>query len=359
MVVLAVAAIFAIEAFAYAVANVGVANLGYDYFAYINAAHRILDGAPLYDVSVNVAGGFAIYLYPPMFALAFLAVGLMPDALALWQWEAVAVGSIVAGVAILPVKPRVRWIMLILCVINWPVLTSILIGQVGPLLFLLFAIGWRWRDRPVVLAVTMAAGAMIKVQPVILLGWAALTGRWRAVAVALGVMAVAAVISTVFFGPAVWSDYFSLLGRVNGSVATPNGFSPGALAFHAGVSEGAAQLIQFATMVVVGGIVLVSILKASDEVSYLTTVVASQVVSPVVWDHYAVVLVLPVAWLLERGQWWAVGLMLVTSIPVILFLPMAIYPFLFLIGMVAPIVVDVAERRRASAARPRAAVEPA
>ena len=33
---------------------------------------------------------------------------------------------------------------------------------------------------------------------------------------------------------------------------------------------------------------------------------ASQLLSPVLWDHYAMLLLLPVAWLIDRGQWWAV-----------------------------------------------------
>ncbi len=44
--------------------------------------------------------------------------------------------------------------------ISWPVLYSIKLGQVGPILLLLFAIGWRWLDRPVALGLSMAAGAL-------------------------------------------------------------------------------------------------------------------------------------------------------------------------------------------------------
>ena len=35
--------------------------------------------------------------------------------------------------------------------------------------------------------------------------------------------------------------------------------------------------------------------------SYLVAVVASQLLSPILWDHYAMLLLLPVAWLLDRG----------------------------------------------------------
>lgn len=346
VVAVAIAAFVAFEAMALALVTVRGGNLGFDFEAYARASQRILDGAPLYDLSVRVAGEAAAFFYPPAFALAFIPFAVLPHDVGLWQWTALAIGSIGVGVAILPVKPRVRWIVLALCVIDWPILYSILLSQVGPLLFLLFAIGWRWRDNPVVLGLSIAAGALIKVQPIILLGWAGLTGRWRAVVVSLGTIAVAALVATVVFGPGVWSDYFALLGRVNSSVTTPNGYSVGAIAYQNGVAEGTAQAIQLVVTVAVVAVVAIAILTASHEVSYITTVVASQILSPLVWDHYAVVLILPTAWLLERGRWWGLLIMLVTSLPTILFLPGAIYPVLFGVGLVAPLLVEAIDRRR-------------
>ena len=52
-------------------------TLGYDYQAYVQAAQRLLDGQPLYDPAVDVAGGFAIFLYPPPFAVAFIPFALL------------------------------------------------------------------------------------------------------------------------------------------------------------------------------------------------------------------------------------------------------------------------------------------
>ena len=353
-----VVAIVAFEAIGLALVALGTANLGYDFEAYLRAASRVLDGAPLYDLSVNVAGGFAIFLYPPPFGLAFTPFALVSRDIGLWQWEALLVACLTIAIAILPVGARIRWILLGLCIVSWPVLYSILLGQVGTILLLLFAIGWRWRDRPGVLGLSMATGALIKVQPVILLAWAGATGRWRAVAVSLGVFVVAALVATLAFGPGVWSDYIAMLGRVNSSVTTTNAFSVGAILYQAGVAEGTAQTVQTITTVGVIVVVVAAILRSSAEVSYITTAVASQVLSPLVWDHYAVVLILPVAWLLEHGRWWALGIMLVTSIPLVLFLPTAIYPVLFGIGLMAPMLVEAMDRRRAARAQAALALDP-
>ena len=58
--------------------------------------------------------------------------------------------------------------VLSLAAIDWPVLYSIKLGQVGPLLLLAIAVGWRWLDRPVVLGLSIAAGAIAWVVVVML-----------------------------------------------------------------------------------------------------------------------------------------------------------------------------------------------
>lgn len=73
--------------------------------------------------------------------------------------------------------------------------------------------------------------------------------------------------------------------------------------------------IQIATSVAALSAVLLSTRLASGAVSYVTTNTASQVVSPLMWDYYAVLLVMPITWLLDRNQWWAACLLPVLWIP--------------------------------------------
>src|SRR6185503_3388257 len=92
---------------------------------------RLLHGLPLYDPNVDVAGPFAIYLYPPPFAVAFVPFALLPAQVGLWVW-------------ILPVSASIRWSILLLAGLDWPVAYAIKLGQVGPLLLLVFVLGWRF-----------------------------------------------------------------------------------------------------------------------------------------------------------------------------------------------------------------------
>jgi alpha-1,2-mannosyltransferase len=317
--------------------------LGYDFEAYVQAADRLLAGERLYDPAVSVAGGFAIYLYPPPFAIAFVPFALLPDGVGVVAWTVLLGAAVVAAALLMPVRREIRWLIVLLAAFDWPVLYSIKLGQVGPILLLLFAIGWRWMDRPGVLAASIVAGGVTKLQPAALAIWALLTGRVRAGLLALGGLAVLGFLSVVLVGPSTVADYASLLGRVSAPVTTPHNFTPGAVAYQAGLSEGGASAIQVAVVVLAIGASLVAIRIADAEASFLVVTVATQLVSPLLWDHYAIVLLLPVAWLLERRQWWAVALPIATSLPLLGLVPPAIYPVEFVVCLLAPIAVG---RRR-------------
>jgi alpha-1,2-mannosyltransferase len=340
---LPVVAIVAFVGVTVAVAVSAGSLLGYDFQAYVHAADRLLAGERLYDPAVAVAGGFAIYLYPPPFAVAFIPFALLPEGLGVAAWTVLLAAAVVAAVLVMPVRREVRWLVLLLAAFDWPVLYSIKLGQAGPVLLLLFAIGWRWLDRPGILAATIVAGGVTKLQPLALAGWALLTGRVRAAVYVVVTLAVLAVLSVVFLGPATVGDYVALLVRVSAPVTTPHNFTPGAVAYQAGLSEGAASLVQLAVVVTAIAASLVAIRVADDEASYLVVAVATQLVSPLLWDHYAILLLLPVAWLIERGQWWAIALPIATSLPLLGVVPPAAYPIEFVVCLVAPIAVG---RRR-------------
>jgi hypothetical protein len=89
-------------------------------------------------------------------------------------------------------------------------------------------------------------------------------------------------------------------------------------------------------------------LRYPPSVAIVVTAVASVMVSPILWAHYAVILLLPVALLLERRQWWAAALPIVTWLPV-----EALYPIVLAIGLLAPLAVGEQLRRSANAASDR------
>ena len=139
-----------------------------------------------------MAGPSGLYLYPPPFTLLAVPFALLPAPLDVGGWLVAILAAFAAGVAILPVRRDVRWLIVLLAGLSWPFAYAVKLGQVGPILFLCFAIGWRWLDRPVRLGAAIAIGTIIKLQPAILLVWAALTRRWQAIGVCLAVLVGAA-----------------------------------------------------------------------------------------------------------------------------------------------------------------------
>jgi alpha-1,2-mannosyltransferase len=309
--------------------------LGYDYLAYDLAIDRLLAGQPIYDATATEFGPFGLYFYPPPFLLLVLPIALLPQDLAIWAFTGLLAAASVVAILILPVSTRTRWWMALLAALSWPLLYTIKLGQVGPIILLLFALGWRWLDRAWPLGVSMGLGAVIKLQPALLIGWAAVTGRRRAAAIAIGVFVILGVLATVVAGPASWVDNLSLLGRVSRPIETPHAFGVGRLAFEAGATTEVATLVHYANLALVAAVTLYTVFRGSAVASYLAVAVASQFLSPVLWDHYALVLLLPTAWLLDRGRLWAAVIPVLTSTPLVLLEIQApwLYPIAFWLAL--------------------------
>lgn len=350
--------VFALDVGAAVAASAAAGTLGFDFLSYDVAVRRFLDGGVLYDQSFEYTGGFGLFYYPPPFVLMALPLALLDPTLAAWLWTGILIACFFTAVAIMPVSTRVKWAIVLLAGLNWPMVYGIKLGQVGPILLLTFAAGWRWMDRPNVLGIATAIGTAIKIQPVLIFGWALLTGRRRAIVVGVVALLVFAAAATVIAGPSSWVDQATLLARLSKPIATPNNYTPGRVAFELGASEGLAWAIQWLNWVLVGIVLLFTVLRASPVASYLAAVVASQMVSPILWDHYALLLVLPVAWLLDRGRWWAAAIPLVMLIWLIDVTPPIAYPITYWVTFLA-VVREGLRVREPEADRPNAMPTPA
>jgi hypothetical protein len=167
----------------YAFANVVLVTADWEFddiHAYLNAAQRLLDGAPLY---VSTADPSDLYLYAPWFAFAWIPFTLLPALAVEVVWAGVLLGATLA--AVLPFRHSWAGIALAL------LLGSLLYrttgwGNVQPLLVaaLLYAVPTR--------AGPWAIGIAASLKPVALalLLVHAWRREWRAVGIGLGVAAV-------------------------------------------------------------------------------------------------------------------------------------------------------------------------
>jgi hypothetical protein len=310
-------------------------TLGFDFLAYHQAAVRLVEGAPLYDMSYTTTGGFGLFYYPPTFAPLILPLGYLSAETATWAWIAGLVVAFLVGTAILPVSRPVRWWILLLAGLSFPFVYAVKLGQVGPLLFLAAAVGWRWMDDPIRLGASAAIGTAIKLQPGVVLLWALLTRRFAAIVAGAVVLVVLALLATLMAGLNAWTDFLSLMRAVSDPISTPHNFTPGAIAYQYGVPSEAATLIQLASMAAAIAALVAAVRWTASEASYLVAVVVGQLVSPILWDHYAVLLLLPVAYLLAAGRWWALAIPLVTAWPLVALTPAIAYPLAFWVTLVA------------------------
>ena len=67
-----------------------------------------------------------------------------------------------------------------------------------------------------------------------------------------------------------------------------------------------------------------------DNVASIVTVGATMLLAPLLWDHYLVSLLLPAAFLLDRGRPWGIAL------PLLAWLPAPLLPFVAIAGMLLP-----------------------
>ena len=319
------------------VSSAAAGTLGFDFLSYDVAVRRFFAGGILYDQHFDYTGAFGLFYYPPPFVLLAAPLAVLDPTLAAWIWSGVLVAAFVAGVGLMPVDTRTRWLVLLLGGISWPLVYAIKLGQVGPILLVTFAIGWRWMDRAWPLGIATAIGTAIKLQPALVFVWAVLTGRRRAAAAGLIVLAVLAILATIVAGPSSWVDQATLLARVSKPIDTPHNMTPGRVAFEAGLPYAVAWAVQVANWLLVAVVVLVATLRCRPVASYLAVVVATQLVSPILWDHYALLLLLPVAWLLSRGRAWAVFIPLATSVVFVGGIPPIVYPAAMWVTLLATV----------------------
>jgi alpha-1,2-mannosyltransferase len=190
----------------------------------------------------------------------------------------------VAALRVCGVTDRRCYIAVLLAI---PVLQTIGLGTIEPLLVLALALAWRYRDRGLLGTVPLgfAIAAKLFLWPVVL--WLVVTGRIRrsveTVAAALGMLFV----PWALLGFHELTSYPHMLQLLVKTEQATSWAFPFSGLFGANVL--AADL---ATVVI---LVAVSRSGDGDRRAFSVSVLACLLVSPLVWLHYYVVLVVPIA----------------------------------------------------------------
>ncbi len=305
---------------------------GYDFDAYWMAAQRVAAGASAYDAQTLsgslMPGPYGLYLYPPVQAAALSLIVSVPVEVATYVWALLHVGMLAAACALMPVKSRQRVLTGGVLGLSWPFLTDLTLGNVSTLVLLLACATWRaWPRR---IAGIPLAFLVVSRQTAAILMIPALVGRrFGMLGVALGAGVAMVVTSLPIVGPSGWTDYLIMLQHLDVPIGVPASHDLATSLNQLGLDASMATSVQMTLTLAVGAAVLAMSRGGDQQLGVVAAITAAMLTSPLLWNHYLVLLGVPVAYLASRGRWWSYGLLLAAWAPEV------ILPFLPIVAFVS------------------------
>jgi alpha-1,2-mannosyltransferase len=279
--------------------SLGGLQVPFDFSVYLGAAEHVRAGdSPYVDPDEVTEESPAPYVYPPLLAIVLVPATALPDEVggsspAGVLVSLVGIACIVSALLVLDVRD---WRCYPIALLYPPTLENIEYGAVGSVLTLLVALGWRYRERVAAAALAIGAAIVLKVFLWPLVVWLAATRRWKA---SLGAVAVAAgltVVSWAAIGFRGVTEYPDLLRRLS-DIEAENSYSANAILVALGLPDGAARVL---VAVLAVALLVLAWRVATDPTEgdrrALTLALAAGVVAtPILWLHYLVLLVVPIA----------------------------------------------------------------
>ena len=297
---LTVTLVFFAVAMTFAVVVYGAATglLAWDVrFAYLPAAESVLHGhSPYPALDDPILEDQKGYVYPPQLVLAVLPLTALPVGVAA---VLVAVGLLALLVVTLKIL-GVRDVRCYAAALLWvPSVSAVLLGNLSIPLAFAIAVAWRYRDhvRPPAWALGLAVASKLLMWPMFV--WTLATRRYRTTIWAVVIGLASTFVAWAAIGFDGLAGYPDLLRRLS-DIQSDRSYSIVGMSATAGLGSAAGQFLT-----IVGGVALLAgcvvFARRRDEPrSFTCAVAATLVLSPIVWLHYLVVLVVPMAILRPR-----------------------------------------------------------
>jgi hypothetical protein len=313
----------------------GQPQWAYDFTFYWTAAGHLLHGEPIYSAA-QLAGPYAPqaqegFLYPP--ALAALVTPLaaifpLDPGAANWIWSGLGAAILVWAVLALVrsekldecfrfLNGRGRWWLVAWAFAFPPVIDELVVGNVHLLLVGLLTAAWLGVRRAHsggvgggaagasgdrLAGIAVGAAAIVKIFPILLVLWFALTQRWRAAAWAIAAALAIAVVSLPITGLQPWLDYPTVLANLS---STPNATDALAPTFWLAPYVGFTIARIVVTSIGLGILLVAAIAIPRDidglRLSFAIAVTLSVLMTPALYTSYLTVLVVPLILALAAG----------------------------------------------------------
>jgi hypothetical protein len=187
------------------------------------------------------------------------------------------------------------WRCFAVVLLSWPFLFSLDLGALGPLLVLGAGIAWRWRERLWPPAIAVASLVIAKVFPWPLGVWLLVTRRFRALALAIAIGLVALFAAWAVIGFDGMAQYPRMLSNLS-VIEEGRAVSLVAVLLAIGVPAGLAKAAALAATAGLLGIAWRCAKRPDgDAQAFGLAVMAALTSSPIVWEHYMVLLFVPIA----------------------------------------------------------------
>jgi len=305
---------------------------GYDYRAYLDAAERLAETGSLYQAETIDGpyrpGPYGLYMYAPPLGVAMTPMTSLSVASGTIVWFLLHAAALGLACAVMPVRDPIRLAAFGLGALSYAVTRDLVLGNVSLLLLLAMSVAWRWLDRPAG-SVALALAMSLRPTTGVFLIWQLLRRQWRAAAWVVGSGIVLIFVTLPFVGVDGYRDYVAVLGNMSEVTGVERNIDLGSMALELSASEEVATLLLLSGYAVAIVAVLVS-LRRDREVGFMVTLGASLLLSPLLWDHYLTALLLPAAFLAQRGL--PVALLL----PMLSWLPAVFLPWVVVLATILP-----------------------
>jgi glycosyl transferase family 87 len=272
-------------------AAVGV-SFGWDFNALYQAGREYLHlQSPYVSGSLAELTSRENFVYPLPIAAIFAPLSLMPYGVAAATFVGIGALCLVLTLRLLGVRD---WRCYAAVLVGIPAFEGVGLGTLSPLLALLLALLWRYRDRdPIAIpVVTFLVLAKLFLWPLFL--WLLITRRFRAAALSVAACAVSVLVFSLPVGLGALTHYPVLLRSLS-SFEAPMSMS--LLSLGQGLSGSYAVGIAItaaAGLALVGGMLAAA--RNRDELrAFALSIVAALALSPIVWNHYLLLLFVPLA----------------------------------------------------------------
>jgi hypothetical protein len=272
----------------------------FDFAATIyNPGRDVLAGRSPYPAAeLSAIAGHPTFVYPPTMLAFDVPLSLLPYAVARWAWALTCGAALAGALRVVGVRdPRCY----ALALFSVPAIQGLAMGNVTVLLVLLLALAWRYRDHAVVggLAIGLLVGIKLLLWPLFV--WLLATRRLRTAGSAVGFGAIAVIGSWALIGFKGIVDYPDLVRLVGSETAGPRSLTVMTLAHSAGAPDVVGRGLQWALAVLLLGLAMrLARGQDGDRRAFSVVVVAALVLTPVMWLHYFLFLLIPIALLEPR-----------------------------------------------------------